>query len=1263
MDPSALFNSIFHSNPEFAASFMALVHNYTPTAPPTAHPSRWSIPQPNHAMPNPTHPHNALTSFHPTTSTRNTTPPTPTPFQPTLTPERRATNRPPAPAQTDTQAPPTPTSPWILIGPGGRQIPQRPPPTTTPSRQDLTRPTTQHTPTTSTDPTPPNADLDSEESKFDEEEIPLSQSDYMPTTQRVTATPVHSTHLSAMIDQHDTLSTDHDTLSARHAEGRVWSREAITRKCIVIKIAIVASDSCDQSPTTSALEPVIDAIIDSLGLPFPIDRVAILSFDTAIPTRQGSIYFTYAYLSPRSSNPHVLPYETHTRCRRQLEILQGVLHSRLDGPNYFNTIPDLPPIANHLRVTIPLINDMDETFQFLIDGISVALLLGTNKGADNVLTQRYLGFLIFKAVRDIYPTLPPHNPFPSALNKFVTRQDIGRIISVKTIRFTKPITPNTNPQSPVRPLIKKEDTQPHPLLGVIITNSNPLRDILHDALFHVCTTHASRLHICGPPSRGLSIHLHLKPSSTPDTLELAKEISTRHNRLHDSSQHRIVRNIRIHQNALLKPEYLLKAAGSLADCVGFLPDFSQGVADLRLTALFASTRNTSFLRPDSVTSRIIEANATIINLTPGPPVNPQLPPPSLRSSAVTTLTPPRGRGRGSSRMTATQDRSGALFRVQTSNSLRLNATTPSHKFYVIINGIGGLATTNIYALNFDNDGVRMLITHVPFAHHKSFATYPEAWSYYTSFYTHIATPEDATFMNNNCPAECSNLNNPCPRFQEIQGLNFTPPACTVRAFVHYSDLTQDIRSLRDASSNRMTNMCCTPIDGYTFLDNHDPTTSRWMTTLRRQDTHQHDTTTATSGPNTHTNATSRQAGGSHTHPMEPDDSSMQEQSFHTTTDRQHDDGTSTEDYRQHDDSSMHEQSITASSRSRHHLPHQALRNNNATPAPEYDDTSSRASSTDLLLDDIADDDDGIEGLSQDSRRLQITHIAKKRSRHDSQLSTTTHETARREVFITFNVPMTTSERDIFDELQPAFEARSIPDEAYLPSLRFHGYPSIHNIVEKHATLTCTDASLADSMVDVIRGTIEASYAYRTESVPHAPTPADIDLTPLTRPPRYCQIRSCTFHNNRRDIYPNSEHGLDAAEAHGIFLHGDLYRTLTTSQLQSIGWARCCDLCPTIHMNPTSIDAHRERCITYTNSTAHTRCTTDTGPFQHLRSGIFAPLYRACPPQHVRDLDRLIIENPQQSPITLFAIVQGWHTASESTLDSDPTATTNLQNEQ
>jgi hypothetical protein len=229
---------------------------------------------------------------------------------------------------------------------------------------------------------------------------------------------------------------------------------------------------------------------------------------------------------------------------------------------------------------------------------------------------------------------------------------------------------------------------------------------------------------------------------------------------------------------LLKDSYLVTAAGSIANCVGFLPDFTNGMADIHLTGLFRASRETSFLRPDNVTSRIIEANAHTVNLTPGPPITSEPQPQSLRS---TTATGPSGhaagRGRGSQRHQQSQDRSGALYRVQANSSLRLS-TAPIHKYYVVINGIGGLSTANIYAMDFDNDGIRLLITHVPFSLHKSFPTYPEAWAYFTSYYPHINTPDEATFMNENCPRESSNLTNPSPRFQEIQGLNFTPPTRT-----------------------------------------------------------------------------------------------------------------------------------------------------------------------------------------------------------------------------------------------------------------------------------------------------------------------------------------------------------------------------------------------------------------------------------------------------------------------------------------------------
>ena len=324
---------------------------------------------------------------------------------------------------------------------------------------------------------------------------------------------------------------------------------------------------------------------------------------------------------------------------------------------------------------------------------------------------------------------------------------------------------------------------------------------------------------------------------------------------------------------------------------------------------------------------------------------------------------------------------------------------------------------------------------------------------------------------------------------------------------------------------------------------------------------------------------------------------------------------------------------------------------------DIDDEVNTQQSIDLLHDDDQHDE-YIEGLSQDSGRLQITNAPKKRSRHESELSTATRETARTFTYIIFNVEMATTETDIMDDLLPAFRDADIPTTAYDNSLRFHGFPSIYNLVEKHAILKCLDLSLTDSIIRAISESLHASYAYMTDNPPPAPTPEDIDMLPLYNPPRYCQVTSCTFHHNRRDVFPNTPHGLHAAEAHGVHLHHTLYSTLTTAELASIGWLRCCDLCPTIHLNRESMSEHQSRCITYTNSRAFV--STATNPSNHLRTGRFSSLYLVCPPHRTRELDELITENPTSDPITLFAIVHGWHSATRSTQDERTAATTHRE---
>jgi hypothetical protein len=91
----------------------------------------------------------------------------------------------------------------------------------------------------------------------------------------------------------------------------------------------------------------------------------------------------------------------------------------------------------------------------------------------------------------------------------------------------------------------------------------------------------------------------------------------------------------------------------------------------------------------------------------------------------------------------------------------------THKFYIIINGVGGIAVANVFQLNFNDDGVQACVSNVPFSSHKSFPTEAKAWQYFTSYYPHVESTSDAQFMNENCLIEASNLNNPVGVFKRF----------------------------------------------------------------------------------------------------------------------------------------------------------------------------------------------------------------------------------------------------------------------------------------------------------------------------------------------------------------------------------------------------------------------------------------------------------------------------------------------------------------
>jgi hypothetical protein len=73
-------------------------------------------------------------------------------------------------------------------------------------------------------------------------------------------------------------------------------------------------------------------------------------------------------------------------------------------------------------------------------------------------------------------------------------------------------------------------------------------------------------------------------------------------------------------------------------------------------------------------------------------------------------------------------------------------------------------------------------------------------------------------MNENCPIEASNLNNPSRRFQEVSGLTFNIPRNT-NEFLHFDDLPAAIQATRRAASECMYQyqLGLMPIDDFTFL--------------------------------------------------------------------------------------------------------------------------------------------------------------------------------------------------------------------------------------------------------------------------------------------------------------------------------------------------------------------------------------------------------------------------------------------------------------
>jgi hypothetical protein len=138
------------------------------------------------------------------------------------------------------------------------------------------------------------------------------------------------------------------------------------------------------------------------------------------------------------------------------------------------------------------------------------------------------------------------------------------------------------------------------------------------------------------------------------------------------------------------------------------------------------------------------------------------------------------------------------------------------KYHVIINGMGGISTANIYFAHFDDNNIRTLTNGIAPSLHKSYNTFSEAFAaFQVYYYPYCTTKQHIDFMNANAPLESSNLNNPCPNFRYLLG-NYTPdPTKEVTWTMNPSNPT--IAQLCKLSSTCMRQCNNNPSQSYDFL--------------------------------------------------------------------------------------------------------------------------------------------------------------------------------------------------------------------------------------------------------------------------------------------------------------------------------------------------------------------------------------------------------------------------------------------------------------
>ena len=401
----------------------------------------------------------------------------------------------------------------------------------------------------------------------------------------------------------------------------------------------------------------------------------------------------------------------------------------------------------------------------------------------------------------------------------------------------------------------------HNMLGIVLTQEEPQATVLRNAFNELCIENKHPLRIFGILN-AFELYLNTFPDSNDAArFSLGRTINSHNHQLHQETQFKMVPNVRIHPKFLQKHKHITQAVLGLDRCIAIFCNFSSGHGNLLLTAIFTSHRTTSYLNANTITSLIANLLHNTIDVTPSnlPPSIPTSPQrdsyanttrktpshDSTTGNAPNTPRPSRGRGRGGANpppllnkgRQIIQDRSLGHLRPPTLNILKLNIT-PTKRFHAVVNAAGGIASANIYHIDFDGGGIRHLTSGVSFAIFHGFDTFAQAFSHFQFFYPHIRNQSDIDYMNANCCHNTSNLNNPSPNISTHLG-PYPASISHHKECFYFDELPAPAQATRMAATNRRITQGRFITESYTFEDHPQPVDDVSMSNSSRHADSQH----------------------------------------------------------------------------------------------------------------------------------------------------------------------------------------------------------------------------------------------------------------------------------------------------------------------------------------------------------------------------------------------------------------------------------------